>query len=282
VENVKKRQIKPMKNKWNMIHRGRFNAKNEMAMKKTLLPIILILLVLTSVMLWMTKDPAGVSPQAEGTPSAELANQPPPAIGGAFSLIDQHGQPARDADFRGKLMLVFFGFTNCPDICPITAKSLSDTMALLGDQADQLAPIFITVDPARDTPEVMKNYFASFDSRIRALTGTPEQIKEAASAYKAYYAKAQPQDEQAKDQQIAGREDVAELQDHEGHGAAQNDPHAGHGAHANHGGGHGNYLVDHSGYIYLMNRQGVYVKHFQYDASPEQLAAAVKELLAQP
>jgi protein SCO1/2 len=247
-------------------------------MRKTLLPIILILLVLTTVMLWMTKDQPSVPQQVATSPSAELANQPPPAIGGAFSLIGQNGQAVSDADFRGKLMLVFFGFTNCPDICPITAKSLSDMMGLLGDKADQVAPIFITVDPERDTPEVMKNYFASFDARIQALTGTPEQIKQAASAYKAYYAKAQPEDEQAQDQQIAGREDVAEPDDHDGHGAAQNDPHAGHAAHGGHG-ANANYLVDHSGYIYLMSRDGVYVKHFQYDASPEQLAAAVKELL---
>ncbi|MDX2113917.1 MAG: SCO family protein [Alphaproteobacteria bacterium] len=245
-------------------------------MKKILLPIILILLVLTSVMLWMTKDPSGALQPVAGTPSSELANQPPPAIGGSFSLTNQNGQSVTDADFRGRLMLVFFGFTNCPDICPITAKSMSDMMALLGDKADQVAPIFITVDPGRDTPEVMKNYFASFDARIQALTGTPEQIKQAASAYKAYYAKAQQEGGEA--QQMVDRDQMKELEDHEGHGAAQNDPHAGHDAHAGHG-AHGNYLVDHSGYIYLMNREGVYVKHFQYDASPEQLAAAVKELL---
>lgn len=246
-------------------------------MRKTLLPIILILLVLTSVMLWMTKDQTSSSMQAASAPSEDLANQPPPAIGGVFSLTNQHGAVVTDTDFRGRLMLVFFGFTNCPDICPITAKSLSDTMGLLGDKADQVAPIFISVDPARDTPEVMKNYFASFDARIQALTGSPDAIKQAASAYKAYYAKAQPEDEQAQEeeQQIAGREEVVEPENHEGHGAAENDPHAAHAAH----GAKNHYLVDHSGYIYLMNREGVYVKHFQYDASPEELAAAIKELM---
>ncbi len=86
-------------------------------------------------------------------------------------------------------MLVFFGFTHRPDICPVTSAGLSEAMTLLGADADKVVPVFITVDPERDTPEVMKAYLANFDARFVGLTGTPEQIKSVTEAYKAYYAK---------------------------------------------------------------------------------------------
>jgi cytochrome oxidase Cu insertion factor (SCO1/SenC/PrrC family) len=255
-------------------------------MRKFLLAAIALMLLATSVTLWSTREAA--SPQEAGT----ITTQSPPAIGGGFTLTNQHGAPVQESDFRGKLMLVFFGFTNCPDICPVTTKNLSDLMGQLGTQADQVAPVFISVDPERDTPAVMKNYFANFDSRLIGLTGTPEQVKQAASAYKVYYAKAQPEDEQAEQQKEAANEEATPAEEmqqpeedpqaeapeqpdhanHAGHGG-----HEGHAGHAAHGGA--DYLVDHSGYIYLMDRSGVYVRHFPYDATPAELAAAVKLLL---
>ncbi|NBX03484.1 MAG: SCO family protein [Alphaproteobacteria bacterium] len=112
-------------------------------------------------------------------------------IGGAFTLIDQDGKEVRDDMFRGKLMLVFFGFTRCPDICPTTAALMTRVMEKLGDKADQVVPLLITIDPEGDTPAVLKTFLANFDKRFVGLTGTPEQVKVAAAAYKAYYAKAE-------------------------------------------------------------------------------------------
>jgi protein SCO1/2 len=109
----------------------------------------------------------------------------PAAIGGPFTLIDQDGKPRTDADFRGRYMLVFFGYTNCPDVCPTTLQTLTDAMAKLGPKAVKVTPIFITVDPARDTPAVMKNYIGAFEGAdIVGLTGTPEQVNAAETAYR--------------------------------------------------------------------------------------------------
>ena len=107
------------------------------------------------------------------------------AVGGDFTLTNQAGQPVRQADFHGRVMLVFFGFTHCPDICPVTVATLSKAMEQLGAQADQVAPVFITVDPERDTPQVMKDFLSNFDKHmIPAVTGTPDQTKQVTEAYK--------------------------------------------------------------------------------------------------
>ena len=106
-----------------------------------------------------------------------------------FSLVDHTGTPVTDDDFAGKWQLVFFGFTYCPDVCPTTLSEMSVVLEKLGDDADQVQPLFITVDPERDTPEVMAAYVALFDSRIVGLTGTGVQIKQALRAFRVYYAK---------------------------------------------------------------------------------------------
>jgi cytochrome oxidase Cu insertion factor (SCO1/SenC/PrrC family) len=106
-----------------------------------------------------------------------------------FSLVDHTGNPVADEDFAGKWQLVFFGFTTCPDVCPTTLIEVSAVLEELGDDAEQITPLFISVDPERDTPEVMAEYVANFDPRIVGLTGSPEQIKQAARAFRAYYAK---------------------------------------------------------------------------------------------
>ena len=124
-------------------------------------------------------------------PGQEAVVTPSPAIGGPFTLVDQHGKTVTDADFRGRYMLVFFGYTFCPDICPTGLTRNSDALALIGEAADKVVPIFITIDPERDTVEHIKEYAAFFHPRLVALTGTPEQIAEVAKAYRVYYAKAQ-------------------------------------------------------------------------------------------
>lgn len=104
----------------------------------------------------------------------------------AFTLTDQDGKTVTEADFRGKAMLVFFGFTNCPDVCPLTLQKIADTLELQPALADKITPVFISVDPERDTPEKMKTYAAYFSPTIRALSGTPDQIAAVLKAFKAY------------------------------------------------------------------------------------------------
>src|SRR5690606_16968628 len=106
-----------------------------------------------------------------------------------FALTDQHGKKVSSEDFRGRVMLVFFGFTHCPDICPTTVSNLSKMMDALGSDADEIVPVFITVDPERDTPEVMKNYLANFDERFVGLTGSMDDIKKTSKAYKVFFSK---------------------------------------------------------------------------------------------
>jgi protein SCO1/2 len=109
-------------------------------------------------------------------------------VGGPFELQDGSGKQVTDRDFRGKYMLVYFGYTFCPDVCPTTLNEVADALDHLGSKADRLQPIFITVDPKRDTPEVVKQYTAAFTPRLLGLTGTPEQIAEVAKEYRVYYA----------------------------------------------------------------------------------------------
>ncbi len=123
-------------------------------------------------------------------PSGLLGEQVAPIpIGGAFTLVDQNGVTRHPEDFRGKLMLVYFGYTFCPDACPTALQDMSHAIDLLGAKGDAVQPIFITIDPARDTVEQMKLYASNFHPRLIALTGTPEQVAEAAKAYRVYYAK---------------------------------------------------------------------------------------------
>jgi protein SCO1/2 len=109
--------------------------------------------------------------------------------GGAFELVDSSGRSVTDRDFRGKWLLLFFGYTHCPDVCPTTLSDIAETLTRLGPLADQVQPLFITVDPERDTPQVLAEYTAAIDQRIVGLTGTPQQIAAAAKTYRIFYAK---------------------------------------------------------------------------------------------
>jgi cytochrome oxidase Cu insertion factor (SCO1/SenC/PrrC family) len=113
------------------------------------------------------------------------------SIGGPFHLIDDKGHDVTDADYRGHWMLVFFGYTNCPDECPLTLQKMAAAFQNLGPLADKLAPLFVTVDPARDTPARLASYLENFDPRITGLTGSDEQIAAAAKAYRVYYSPAE-------------------------------------------------------------------------------------------
>lgn len=110
-------------------------------------------------------------------------------IGGPFTLVDDTGKRVTDKDYRGRYMLVFFGFTACPDICPAGLQLISAVLDKLGPKADRVTPIFISVDPQRDTPQKLAAYVKNFNPHLVGLTGTPEEIAAVAKAYKVYYQK---------------------------------------------------------------------------------------------
>jgi protein SCO1/2 len=112
-------------------------------------------------------------------------------IGGPFTLVGHDGKPVTDQAFRGKYMLVFFGFTHCPDICPAELQVMSAALDELGPKANDVIPIFITLDPERDTPQAVTDYVRNFGQRFVGLTGSPEQVAEAAKAYRVTYSKFQ-------------------------------------------------------------------------------------------
>jgi protein SCO1/2 len=159
----------------------------------------------------------------------------PSAIGGPFKLVDQSGKPITDEDMKGHPFLVFFGYTHCPDICPTTLFEMSEVMRALGNDADRINALFITVDPERDTPAVMKDYLSSFDPHLRGGTGDQKAIDAVERAYRVY-AKKVPAEK-------------------------------------------GDYSMDHTALVYLMDKQGRFVAPFKLDRKPEAAAADLRRYL---
>ena len=124
-----------------------------------------------------------------GKPAFQAIDITGAEYGRELSLTDADGRPRTLADFRGKVTVVFFGYTQCPDVCPTTLAELAEVKRSLGADADRVQGVFVTVDPERDTPEVLKAYMASFDPSFVALHGTAEQTQAAAREFKVYYAK---------------------------------------------------------------------------------------------
>src|SRR5438132_769217 len=118
------------------------------------------------------------------SPVAQIA-----AIGGPFKLTDQNGKVITEQDLKGHPFLVFFGFTHCPDVCPTTLFEVSEILRALGPDADRVRALFITVDPERDTPGVIKDYLSSFDPHLAGLTGDPGAVTAVAKAYRVYFKK---------------------------------------------------------------------------------------------
>ncbi len=114
----------------------------------------------------------------------------PPTIGGPFTLVNHSGETVTDTDFHGRFLLVFFGYTYCPDICPTTQTTITHALDRLGPDGDKVTPVFVSVDPEQDTPEYLREYLAYFHPRLVGLSGTPAQVAAAAEAYRVYYAKA--------------------------------------------------------------------------------------------
>jgi len=154
-------------------------------------------------------------------------------VGSPFTLTDHTGRTRTDAEFRGKLLLVYFGYTSCPDVCPTDLQEIALTLDRLGPAGDAVQPLFISVDPDRDTPDVLARYVGLFHPRLIGLTGAAEKIREVALAYKAYYAGYRPPDG-------------------------------------------GDYVIDHTGFIYLMGCDGDYLGFFPPGTPADRMAAIIR------
>lgn len=163
-------------------------------------------------------------------------------VGGPFTLVNQDGETVTDDDFRGKAMLIYFGFTYCPDICPFSLQTMDAALARL-DEADRalVQPILISVDPRRDTPEALAAYVQSdaFPDGLIGLTGSPEQVAQVAEEYRVIYRETEE-----------GQEDES-------------------------------YLVDHTSFIYLMDFEGEFVTVFSHGHTPQAIADALQDFLDQ-
>jgi protein SCO1/2 len=156
------------------------------------------------------------------------------SVGGPFNLTDQNGARVTEATFAGKPAMVFFGFTHCPDVCPTTLFDISEVLRRLPEGA-KIAALFVTVDPERDTPEAMKDYLSSFDSRISGLSGTRAEIDAALKAYRVYARKVPTQN--------------------------------------------GDYTMDHTAIVYLMDKQGRFVNALNLQQPPETTARELQRLM---
>ncbi len=155
-------------------------------------------------------------------------------VGGPFRLVDHTGKLRSDADFHGKLVLLYFGFSYCPDLCPTDLASMGALVNELGKAGESVQPLFVTLDPNRDSAERLASYVTFFHPRLIGLTGDEGAIASAASAYKVYYAKVPTEH---------------------------------------------SYTVDHSGYIYLLDRAGRYLGFFPPGTPPDRMAEVIRPLL---
>lgn len=158
----------------------------------------------------------------------------PVPIGGPFSLQDGDGRTVTDASLRGRWALVYFGYTHCPDACPTALSDMTRAVGLLGPVGKAVVPVFITVDPERDTPAVMKDYVSAFDVPIMALSGSPAAVAQAEGGYHVFAAK-----------------------------------------HPTSG---GEYDMDHSSIIYVMNPRGQFVTSFTHQSDPQEMADTLRRL----
>ena len=156
-------------------------------------------------------------------------------VGGPFELTDQTGHRRTDADFQGKLVVLYFGYTYCPDVCPTELQSISLALDKLGAAATTVQPLFITVDPERDTPARLADFVSSFHPRLIGLTGSPAEIRKTAIAYRTFFAKSVTTAD--------------------------------------------NYAVDHTGFVYLLGKDGRYVGFLPPGLAPEAIADAIRARL---
>jgi protein SCO1/2 len=157
-----------------------------------------------------------------------------PRVGGPFTLVDGDGRMVTDKDFQGKWMLIYFGYTHCPDACPTALNDMALTLDKLGEKRGLMRPVLITIDPERDTPEAIKEYVASFGSEFVGLTGSIEQIGAVEKAYHVYAVKHPTKD--------------------------------------------GDYDMDHTSIIYVMDPSGRFVTNFTHETNPDQMAERLSKL----
>ncbi|MBO6510944.1 MAG: SCO family protein [Roseibium sp.] len=174
--------------------------------------------------------------QTVGNDNSGALIEPLAAIGGPFELVNGTGETVTDKTFAGKPTVLFFGFTYCPDVCPTTLSELQGWMEGLGEDANKLNYAFVTVDPERDTPDVMRDYVWAFDKRITPLTGSREQIDAMIKTYRVY-AKKVPLDD-------------------------------------------GDYTMDHSAAVYLMNADNKFVGTIAYGEAEETALQKLQKLIA--
>lgn len=191
-------------------------------------------------------------------------------FGGPFALTSHDGRKLSDTDFRGQFMLVYFGYTTCPDICPVDLAQQATALDLLEADADKIQPLFVTVDPKRDTPKRLTEFVASFHPRLIGLTGSETEIAAIARAYKIHRRK------------MLQRANAHAGHDrHEGHGA--HDAHkshgnpTGHAAHAHHAdhADKDDYLVDHGSLTFLMGPDGAFRALLPRTFAPERMAEII-------
>lgn len=144
--------------------------------------VIIATLVAEWVWLWAERADSAAEPSPLVAAQAAVA-------GGPFSLIDHTGKAVSNEDFRGSLVLMVFGYTFCPDVCPTTLQRVAETMDLLDGPAERVQPLFVTIDPERDSPEVLAAYVSAFHPRMMGLTGSVEQVRQITGNYRVYHAK---------------------------------------------------------------------------------------------
>jgi protein SCO1/2 len=143
-----------------------------------LIPYVLAIAAVVAGLLWYAGDQVAGLGRTGSTGRAD--------VGGPFTLVDQDGKTRTDGDFRGRSMLIYFGYSFCPDVCPTTLQEMSDALGKIGPRRSRVVPVFITVDPARDTARVLKDYMKGFGPDFVGLTGSAQQVGQAARAYHVY------------------------------------------------------------------------------------------------
>ena len=205
--------------------------------------VLLVVGFLAMIGYWISQSPID-------KPSAPSAA----AIGGPFTLVDHQGRPRTWDYFKGRFMLVYFGYTFCPDVCPTALANLGEAFDILGQAADKVTPVFISVDPNRDTPEYMREYLNFFHPRLVGLTGTPKQTAAVLKSYKAFSAKAAAPEHEH--EHLEGRKPG------DGHTHDEHD-----------------YLIDHTSIIYLVGPDGAFMGHFSHGDSPDDIAKGIRKFL---
>jgi protein SCO1/2 len=174
-----------------------------------------------ALMMWLLDSPRGA--------------MAPAAIGGPFQLVDQNGSTVTAEKLQGKPTLLFFGYTHCPDICPTTLFDVSEVLRSLGKDADRVNAYFVSVDPERDSPAILKDYLSSFDPHLKGLTGDSGAVARMLAEFRVYAKKVPAKD--------------------------------------------GDYTMDHSAMVYLMDRSGHFVAPFKLDRKPDEAAADLKRYI---